>query len=43
LKEVFSGAGTVAKTLAKEQAEVLSAEEGALGKIKSQMAAFRVK
>jgi hypothetical protein len=43
LKEVFSGAGTEAKTLAKEQAEALSAEESALGKIKSQLAAFRVK
>jgi hypothetical protein len=38
LKEVFSGAGTVAKTLAKEQAGALSAEESALGKIKSQLA-----
>ena len=43
LKEVFSGAGTAAKTLAKEQAAALSAEESALGKIKSQLAAFRVK
>jgi hypothetical protein len=32
-----------AKTLAKEQAEALSAEESALGKIKSQLAAFSVK
>ena len=43
LKEVVSGAGSVAKTLAKEQAEALSAEESALSKIKSQLAAFRVK
>jgi hypothetical protein len=43
LKEAFSGAGTVAKTLAKEQAAALSAEESALGKIRSQLAAFRVK
>jgi hypothetical protein len=43
LKEVFSGAGSAAKTLAKEQAESLSAEESALGKIRSQLAAFRVK
>jgi uncharacterized protein (DUF2267 family) len=43
LKEVFSGAGSAAKTLAKEQAVVLSAEDSALGKIKSQLAAFRVK
>jgi hypothetical protein len=33
----------VAKTLAKEQAEAFSAEESALGKIKSQLTAFRVK
>ena len=43
LKEVLSGAGTAAKTLTKEQATALSAEESALGKIKSQLAAFRVK
>ena len=43
LKEVLSGAGTAAKTLAKEQAETLSTEESALGKIKSQLATFRVK
>ena len=43
LKESFSSAATAAKTLAKEQAEALSAEESALGKIKSQLAAFRVK
>lgn len=43
LKEVLSGAGTAAKTLTKEQAKALSAEENALGKIKSQLAAFRVK
>ena len=43
LKKVFSDAGTAAKRLAKEQAEALSAEESALGKIKSQLAAFRVK
>jgi len=43
LKEVLSGAGTAAKTLAKEQATALSAEESALGKIKSQLATFRVK
>lgn len=43
LKEVLSGAGKAAKTLAKEQATALSAEENALGKIKSQLAAFRVK
>jgi hypothetical protein len=39
----FSGAGTVAKTLAKEQAAALSAEENALHKIKSQLAAFPIK
>jgi hypothetical protein len=43
LKESFSNAATAAKTLAKEQAEALLAEESALGKIKSQLAAFRVK
>jgi hypothetical protein len=43
LKEVFCDAGSAAKTVAKEQAEALSAEESALGKIKSQLAAFRVK
>ncbi|PYK26751.1 MAG: hypothetical protein DME52_05650 [Verrucomicrobia bacterium] len=43
LKEVLSGAGTAAKTLAKEQATALSAEESALAKINSQLAAFRVK
>ena len=43
LKESFSSAATVAKTVAKEQAEALSAEESALGKIKSQLAVFRVK
>ena len=43
LKESFSSAATAAKTLAKEQAEALSAEESALGKIKSQLTAFRVK
>ncbi len=43
LKESFSSAATAAKTLAKEQAEALSAQESALGKIKSQLAAFRVK
>jgi len=43
LKESFSSAGTAAKTLVKEQAEALSAEESALGKIKSQLTAFRVK
>jgi hypothetical protein len=43
LKESFSSAATAAKTLAKEQAEALSVEESALGKIKSQLAAFRVK
>lgn len=43
LKESFSSAGTAAKTLTKEQAEALSAEESALGKIKSQLTAFRVK
>jgi hypothetical protein len=43
LKESFSNAATAAKTLTKEQAEALSAEESALGKIKSQLAAFRVK
>jgi hypothetical protein len=32
-----------AKKLATEQAAALSAEESALGKIKSQLAAFRVK
>ena len=43
LKESFSSAATAAKTLAKEQAEALSAEDGALGKIKTQLADFRVK
>jgi hypothetical protein len=43
LKESFSSAATAAKTLAKEQAAALSAEESALGKIKSQLTAFRVK
>ena len=43
LKESFSSAATAAKTLAKEQAKALSAEESALGKIKSQLADFRVK
>jgi hypothetical protein len=43
LKDVFSSAAAAAKTLAKEQAEALSAEESALSKIKSQLAAFRVK
>ena len=43
LKEVFSSAAVAAKTLAKEQTAALSAEESALGKIKSQLAAFRVK
>jgi hypothetical protein len=42
LKEAFSSAATAAKTLAKEQAATLSAEESALGKIKSQLTAFRV-
>jgi len=42
-KEVFSRTGTLAKTLAKEQAEALSAEESALGKIKTQLTAFRVR
>ncbi len=43
LKEAFSSAATTAKTLAKEQAAALSAEESATGKIKSQLTAFRVK
>ena len=43
LKESFSSAATAAKTLAKEQAEAFPAEESALGKIKSQLTAFRVK
>jgi hypothetical protein len=43
LKESFSSAATAAKTLAKEQAEAFSAEDSALGKIKSQLTAFRVK
>ena len=43
LKKSFSSAATAAKTVAKEQAEALTAEESALGKIKSQLAAFRVK
>jgi len=43
LKESFSCAATAAKTLAKEQAEAFPAEESALGKIKSQLTAFRVK
>ena len=40
LKDSFSSAATAAKTVAKEQAEALSAEESALGKIKSQLTAF---
>jgi len=43
LKETFSSAATAAKTLAKKQGEALSIEENALGKIKSQLTAFRVK
>ena len=43
LKEVFSSAATAAKTLAKDQALALSAEDSALGKVRSQLAAFRVK
>jgi hypothetical protein len=43
LKESFSSAATAAKTLAKKQAATLSTEENALGKIKSQLSAFRVK
>ena len=43
LKEVVSGAGAAAKTLAREQGTALSAAESALGKINSQLAAFRVK
>ena len=43
LKEVFSSAATAAKALAKEQASALSAEDSALGKVRSQLAAFRVK
>jgi len=43
LKEVFAGAAGATKTLAKEQAAALSAEDSALGKIKSQLAAFRHK
>ena len=43
LKGSFSSAATAAKTVAKKQAEALSTEESALGKIKSQLAAFRVK
>ena len=39
----FSSAATAAKKLATEQAAALSAEERALGKIKSQLTAFRVK
>ena len=43
LKQVFSGAATAVKTLAKEQASVLSTEDSALGKVRSQLAAFRAK
>ena len=44
LGKVFNPKAIAAeKTLGKEQAEALSAEESALGKIKSQLAAFRVK
>lgn len=43
LKESFSNAANATKTLAKKQAEILSNEESALGKIKSQLVAFRVK
>ena len=43
LKEVFSDAGTAAKMLAKDQTAALETEESALGEIKSQLAAFRVK
>jgi hypothetical protein len=42
-KESFASAATAAKTLAKKQAEALSTEESALGKIKSQLTASRVK
>lgn len=43
LKECFSSAASAAKTVAKEQAAALSAEESTLGKIKSQLTAFRVR
>jgi hypothetical protein len=43
LKESFTSAATAAKTLTKKQAEALATEESALGKIKSQLTAFRVK
>jgi hypothetical protein len=39
----LSSAAIAAKTLTKKQAEALATEESALGKIKSQLAAFRVK
>jgi hypothetical protein len=42
LKESFASAATAAKTLTKKQAEALSTEESALGKIKSRRTAFRV-
>jgi hypothetical protein len=43
LKESFLAALNAAKALATEQAAALYAEESALGKIKSQLTAFRVK
>lgn len=43
LKDSFSSAATAAKTLTKKQTEILSTEESALGKVKTQLAAFRIK
>jgi len=43
LKGVFSGATRAAKKLSKEQTAALSADESALGEIKSQLAAFPVR
>jgi hypothetical protein len=43
LKEALSGAGTAAKTLAKEQNAALAEQMKALEKVQSQLAAFQVK
>ena len=43
LKQVFASAATAAKTLAKDEASALSAEDSGLAKVRSQLAAFRVK
>ena len=43
LKDVFSGAGSAAKTLSKEHAAVITAETKALNKIEAQVKEFRTK